>query len=39
MIRNPVSEPKSTRPYKVVMLGDQAVGKSSVVNRFIKNEF
>lgn len=24
---------------KVVMLGDQAVGKSSIINRYIKNEF
>lgn len=24
---------------KVVMLGDQAVGKSSIINRYINNEF
>jgi GTPase SAR1 family protein len=25
--------------YKLVLLGDSAVGKSSVVERFVKNEF
>lgn len=30
---------KHTVKYKIVFVGDQAVGKSSVINRFIKNEF
>ena len=30
---------KHTVKYKIVFVGDQAVGKSSIINRFIKNEF
>ena len=30
---------KHTIKFKVVFVGDQAVGKSSIINRFIKNEF
>lgn len=30
---------KQMHQCKVVMLGDQAVGKSSIINRYIKNEF
>lgn len=30
---------KNKIKFKVVFIGDQAVGKSSIINRFIKNEF
>ena len=30
---------KHTVKFKVVFVGDQAVGKSSIINRFIKDEF
>ena len=33
------SKIKAMHQCKVVMLGDQAVGKSSIINRYIKNEF
>lgn len=39
MFKKGGSSDKSTRQCKVVMLGDQAVGKSSIINRYIKNEF
>ena len=28
---------KHTIKFKIVFIGDQAVGKSSIINRFIKN--
>ncbi|CAN5951353.1 unnamed protein product, partial [Sphagnum jensenii] len=30
---------KNTIKFKIVFIGDQNVGKSSIINRFIKNEF
>lgn len=30
---------KHTIKFKIVFIGDQSVGKSSIINRFIKNEF
>jgi GTPase SAR1 family protein len=30
---------KHTIKFKIVFIGDQAVGKSSIINRFIKDEF
>jgi GTPase SAR1 family protein len=30
---------KHTMKFKIVFIGDQSVGKSSIINRFIKNEF
>jgi GTPase SAR1 family protein len=30
---------KHTVKFKIVFIGDQSVGKSSIINRFIKNEF
>lgn len=32
-------EAKSQKSYKVVMLGDAGVGKTCIVNRYIKNQF
>lgn len=30
---------KKSYRYKVVLIGDQAVGKSSIISRYISNEF
>jgi len=30
---------KHTVKFKIVFIGDQSVGKSSIINRYIKNEF
>jgi GTPase SAR1 family protein len=30
---------KHTMKFKIVFVGDQSVGKSSIISRFIKNEF
>lgn len=29
----------SQRTYKIVLLGDEGVGKTSIINRFTKNKF
>lgn len=30
---------EAVKPFKVVMLGDAGVGKTCIVNRYIKNQF
>ena len=34
-----MNEVKKTRNYKLVLLGDSAVGKSSITHRFVTNQF
>lgn len=34
-----VESSKNIKSYKVVMLGDAGVGKTCIVNRYIKNQF
>jgi len=38
-VSSPDQRAKLLMQCKVVMLGDQSVGKSSIINRYIKNEF